>query len=55
MTDRPAPGSISADQAPTEIVAATRRLAAALEALEGAIGTIRAVLESESVDEEEPS
>ncbi|MBI5130539.1 MAG: DUF4164 domain-containing protein [Rhodopseudomonas palustris] len=111
MTDRPVPGSISADQAPTEIVAATRRLAAALEALESAverraeadrdedelasriqalgadrsrladeldgslvktrklervnreiaqrldaaIGTIRAVLETEPADEEEPS
>lgn len=37
MTDRPATGSIAADQAPTEIVAATRRLASALEALESAV------------------
>lgn len=41
MTDRPAQssttGSIGADQAPAEIVAATRRLAAALEALESAV------------------
>jgi hypothetical protein len=35
MTDRPAHGSI--DQAPAEIVAATRRLAAALEALESSV------------------
>jgi predicted nucleic acid-binding Zn-ribbon protein len=37
MTDRPAHGPIAADQAPVEIVAATRRLAAALEALESAV------------------
>ncbi|MFL9500363.1 DUF4164 domain-containing protein [Rhodopseudomonas palustris] len=37
MTDRPAHGSIAADQAPAEIVAAARRLAAALEALESAV------------------
>lgn len=41
MTDRPAQtfgaGSGGAEQAPAEIVAATRRLAAALEALESAV------------------
>ncbi|NEW94044.1 DUF4164 domain-containing protein [Rhodopseudomonas sp. BR0M22] len=37
MTDRPAHGSIATDQAPAEIVAAARRLAAALEALESAV------------------
>lgn len=37
MKDRPAQGSIAADQAPAEIVAAVRRLVAALQALEIAV------------------